>query len=597
MVMRVADYLVARIAQEGIDKVFGITGGGIMHLVDAITLSEDVDFQPVHHEEFAGVCADGYARSGKKFGVVFATTGPGTAHVFASTVASWQDSVPVLVVVGQVKLEDSKRFRGLNLRQNGTFEFDSIDVYSHITKWAQLVTSANDAVRAIDKAIKLCQSGRPGPVLIEIPLDVQAAEVDLDVLPRASLEYGSEGKYGSQEEALYSTIKEALSKSSRPMLLLGAGLVRSNCESLIDEFYSIAPIPYAVTQFARALGNVEHDLFLGSPGIKANRSANIGLAEADLIIAIGTSLHQQVIGWNQDAFKKLPSNKIWTELDEEVLSSRRDLVDEAFQVESSRAMEILIQCFKENSQWVSSLSTWLIRASSLRAQFLLHYPLPDSENGRFSLYRAISKLDEHASSFRSIVTDAGITWYVVPQNFFPRRGSFFISSGSFGSMGMALPLAIGSASATRERALCIIGDGSIMTCLQELATLASSNLPVLVVVNSNSGYVSIRTTHDKYFDGRKIGTDSSNGVLIPQFEDVARMFGLEYSRVSTVQQMDDVLSSYLKREDRSPFILEIMTLTNQTVEPVIISVFNKESGKMESGSLVDLYPSMGEGSE
>jgi acetolactate synthase-1/2/3 large subunit len=120
---------------------------------------------------------------------------------------------------------------------------------------------------------------------------------------------------------------------------------------------------------------------------------------------------------------------------------------------------------------------------------------------------------------------------------------------------------------------------------------------VLVVVNSNSGYVSIRTTHDKYFDGRKIGTDSSNGVLIPQFEDVARMFGLEYSRVSTVQQMDDVLSSYLKREDRSPFILEIMTLTNQTVEPVIISVFNKESGKMESGSLVDLYPSMGEGSE
>ena len=597
MVMRVADYLVARLAQEGIDKVFGITGGGIMHLIDAITLSENVSLQPVHHEEFAGVCADGYARSGKRFGVVFATTGPGVAHVFASTVASWQDSVPVLVVVGQVKLEDSKRFRGLNVRQNGTFEFESIDVYSHVTKSAQLVTSANDAVKAIDEAINLCQRDRPGPVLIEIPLDVQAAEVDLEGSQKAILESSREWEYSSHEKALYSTIKEALSKSSRPILLLGAGLVRSHCDSLIDEFYSIAPIPYVVTQLARALGNVEHDLYLGSPGIKANRSANVGLVEADLIIAIGTSLHQQVIGWNQDAFKKLHSYKVWTELDPEVLSSRRDLVDEAFQVESSRAMEILIRCVKESPQWVRSLTTWLNRASILRAQFLLHYPLPDSEDGRLSLYRAISKLDEYASYFKSIVTDAGITWYVVPQNFFPRRGSFFISSGSFGSMGMALPLAIGSASATRERALCIIGDGSIMTCLQELATLASSHLPVVVVINSNSGYVSIRTTHDKYFDGRKIGTDFSNGVLIPRFEEVARTFGLDYSRVSTVQQMDHVISSYLKREDRSPFILEIMTLTNQAVEPVILSVFNRETGKMESGSLADLYPPLGEASE
>jgi len=588
--MRVADYLIDKLEQEGVDTIFGITGGGIMHLIDALSLSETIKLQPVHHEEFAGVCADGYARSGKKLGVVFATTGPGIAHLFTSTAAAWHDSVPVLIIAGQVKTTDSSRLRGINLRQNGTFEFDSIAPFSHITKKAMIVKTALEAVAAINEAILLCQSIRPGPVLIEIPLNVQAMKVPKSV---ESISIGKE-EINKHDKLIVRQFSESLSTAlkgaSRPIVLLGAGVVRSNSECLVNELFSSIKIPYVVTQFARALGNSEHQLFLGSPGVKANKSANLGLAEADLIIAIGTSLHQQVIGWNEKAFQDLNSIKIWTEIDSETLKSRRHLVDEAFPLESSKSLAILSNCLKVSSIETAKLDPWRERCEFLRANFLLHYPTQVGEKGRFSLYNAISILSNNASRFKSVTTDAGLVWYAVPQHFFLRRNSYFISSGSFGSMGMALPLAIGSATATKQATLCITGDGSLMTCLQELSTLAYSKLPILLIINSNDGYASIKTTHDKFFAGRRIGTDSSNGVFIPSFKKVADSFGIPYAIASSERELEQILESEMCQASKLPLIIDIMTLIDQAIEPVVISKLNPLSGEMESGSLIDLYP-------
>jgi acetolactate synthase-1/2/3 large subunit len=592
--VRVADYLIRRLADNGIDTVFGITGGGIMHLIDALTLSSAVRFQPVHHEEFAGICADGYARSGKKFGVAFATTGPGAAHLFTATAASWQDSVPTLLVVGQVKTSDSSRLQGMSLRQNGTFEFDTIAPFSFITKKSSIVRSAEDAVSAIEEAIILCQKDRPGPVLIEIPLDVQGMLVPT----RTSLfeEAPSEEKKvnDSDSRKFLDSIREALCVAQRPIFLFGSGVVRSRSENLIDEFSTKLDMPYVVTQFARGAGNIVHSLYLGSPGIKANRSANMALAEADLIIAIGTSLHQQVIGWNAEAFRSLPSYKIWTEIDDDVRMARQHLVDKAFSIESSMAIRELIACVQTGELHLNQLEAWRARARVLRDNYLLHFPVQTSEPGRFSLYSAVTILSNYANLFRSVVTDAGIVWYVVPQHFFPSPNTYFISSGSFGSMGMALPLAIGSATATGETTLCITGDGSLMTCLSELATLASSKLPIVLMVNSNNGYLSIRTTHDRYFEGRKIGTDSSNGVLIPNVQEIAEAFNLGFMRASTEEELEVILKDLDRRVLKLPLIVEILTLEHQLVEPVISSRVNPISGQLESGSLIDLHPKLEE---
>jgi len=588
--MRVADYLLSKLADQGIDTVFGLTGGGIMHLIDAISLSESVKFQAVHHEEFAGVCADGYARSGRKFGVAFATTGPGGAHLFTATAAAWQDSVPLLLIIGQVKTSDSSRLRGNDVRQNGTFEFDTIGAFSHITKKASIVSNSEEAVEAINEAISLCQEGRPGPVLIEIPLDVQGSEISETAALKPNINANLSDELSSSGQEFLKAIGDSIRVSQRPIILFGAGAVRSHSESLIEELVSTTSIPYVVTQFARGLGDIDHQLFLGSPGVKANKSANLALTEADLIIAIGTSLHQQVIGWNEDAFKDLESHKIWTEIDSNTRESRKHLVDEAFNVDSSQAIQILIKYFQENSYDFNPLNNWRERVMSLREKYLLHFPVQKFEEGRFCVYKAISILSQRANRFRSIVTDAGVVWYAVPQHFFPARGSFFISSGSFGSMGMALPLAIGSATATNNPTLCITGDGSLMTCLQELATLALAKLPILLIINSNNGYASIRSTHDKFFNGRKIGTDGSNGVLIPKYRELAKVFNIEYACASTETDLIKILDSDPCSSLNSPMIIEVMTLVNQSVEPVIVSKLSKVTGQMESGSLIDLFP-------
>lgn len=587
--MRVADYVVRKLAENGIDTVFGLTGGGIMHLVDAIALNGQVKFQPVHHEEFAGVCADGYARSGKRFGVAFGTTGPGAAHLFSACAAAWQDSVPVIFIVGQVKTSDSSKLLGLKVRQNGTFELDCVGSFSTITKKSTISSSASDAIFAIDEAIELCQAGRPGPVLLEIPLDVQGMKIP-DGLESSYVSVNSTHVDSDKEERFRLKVKDLLSQAERPIVLVGSGVVRSNSHQQLREFCDRSGIPFVVTQFARELGRLENPLFLGSPGVKANKSANLGLSEADLIIAVGTSLHQQVVGWNARAFAELPSRKIWTEIDEDTLKARAHLVDYSFQIESLRSLELLQETLSEINLNRASLDRWRQRAMTLRERYLLHFPQHEEVSNRFCLYELVSALSARAERFRAVTTDAGLAWYAVPQHFFLSAGSSFISSGSFGAMGVGLPLAIGSATATQQPTLCITGDGSIMMCLQELATLSSSRLPILLVVNSNGGYLSIKSTHDKFFSGRKIGTDDSNGVFIPSIEELAKTFRIAYSKVRSVQELETLLDDDKCKNLREPLIIEAMIYEDQKIEPVLVSRLNPKTGQMESGGLQDLEP-------
>ncbi len=591
MTKRVADFIVEAIASSGVETVFGLTGGGIMYLIDAIAQNKNIDFQPVHHEEFAAVCADGYARSGKPFGVAFATTGPGVAHLFAGVAAAWQDSVPMLLVVGQVKTSDSSRLNNLKLRQNGTFEFDSIPSFSPITKSAKTVSNYVEATRAITEGIDLCQSGRPGPVLIEIPLDVQAELIPANFEEPAPHKFAKDFPTNAKVEASFEReLHQSLQTAKRPLLLFGAGAIRANAKLGLRYLLEQTNFPYLVTQFARELGSFDDPHFLGSPGIKANRSANIALSRADYVVMIGTSLHQQVIGWNESAFRSFSSRKVWTEIDQETIKSRRHLVDEVFRIDTLRAIDILASVLGQFNFASKDFTEWTIEAQNLREEFMLHFPQHSSESDSFCLYKAVSQLSGRSERFGSVVTDAGLVWYAVPQHMFIAKQSHFISSGSFGAMGMALPYAIGSGRATKRQVLCITGDGSLMTCLSELATLSNSRLPVLLVVNSNDGYVSIRATHNKFFEGRKLGTDSTNGVFIPKIKDIAHTMNIPYFLATSEKEFEEVLDNEEVRNLAGPCIVEILTYKDQVIEPVVISKVNPMTGRMESGSLVDMFP-------
>lgn len=586
----VADHFVARIAADGIGAVFGVTGGGVMFFVDAIARSESVRLISTQHEEYAGVAADGFARAGGKYGVAIGTTGPGAAQLFAAVAAAYQDSSPVVFIVGQVKSADSSAVQGMRIRQNGTFEFDTRASFSPICKYHAVVDEASGALTHLDAAIDAAVGGRPGPVVLEVPLDVQGALVPAGITPITSgVSWPTEETSQLYDEASV-TLRVALTGAARPLVLLGIGAVRSGDHAALTTALDESSVPYVVTQFAREAGSLSHELYLGSPGIKANRSANIAVTRADLLIIIGSSLHQQVVGWESALFADLPARKIWFEIDPEVRAVRGHLVDEVHAVDAETAMWALTDAVQATAP-LPALREWQDWCRDVRGRFLRHYPEHVAVPGQMCLYRAVSVLDEARDRFAATTTDAGLVWYVLAQHYFPGAGASYVSSGSFGAMGMALPYAVGAAVARRAPVLAVTGDGSLMMCLSELATLRANSLPVLVVVNNNDGYASIRSTHDRYFEGRKIGTDASNGVVLPEYRQVAATFGLPYRAAHDEGSLREALDELMGQELDGPAMIEVFTYADQTVEPLVGSR-RLADGTFVSGSLADMYPTV-----
>ena len=250
--LTVADLLIQRIAIDGINTVFSLTGGGIMYLIDSIARSHDVSLIPTHHEEFAGVAADGYARAGKPYGVAIGTAGPGAAHLFTAIAAAWQDSSPVLFIAGQVKTADSSTIQKLPLRQNGTFEFDTTKTFAPISKHVVVLRLPETAANEIESAIRIMRQGRPGPVVIEIPLDVQASLVQ-PKHRKPSVPVYEPAAAGDTRDA-QALLAGALARAERPLVLLGIGAIRAGVDKQIVKAANEAGLPYVTTQFAHGAG-------------------------------------------------------------------------------------------------------------------------------------------------------------------------------------------------------------------------------------------------------------------------------------------------------------------------------------------------------
>lgn len=577
----VSDYLLARLIDEQIDTIFGVTGGGIMYLIDAITRCSEIRFIPTHHEEFAGLAADGYARASHRFGVVLGTTGPGLTHLFSPVAAAWQDSSPLLVVAGQVKSSDSTRLNRLSLRQNGTFEFDGVDAFSGITKFAECLSDPGEFPEVLESALAAMTTGRPGPALIEIPLDFQNSNLSKAAASAGHHSVDHKKQFSDQPEAQWNEFRRILRseipRAKRPLFLVGNGVVRSGKWLDVRRFLRHQRIPFAATQFARELGASNDPLFVGSPGLKGNRSANLAIAECDLLVCIGTSLHQQVIGWDSGLFKGLQCRRIWADVDPNVLRTRGALVDVALNVSVEDVVRALDQLATE---WLPEDSDtrpdWNDRIAHLQSAHFFHFPAHADESSRFCLYRCVSELSAHADAFENVITDAGIAWYVMAQHFKCSEGSNYVSSGSFGAMGAGLPLGIGAWASNHGRTLVVTGEGSIMMCLQEIATAVSLNADLLLVIVNNGGYLSIRTTHKRYFDGRTLGTDASDGLFIPDFEELCQAFRIPYDRATSVDELRSILLDV--EEWHGPRLVEVFTYTDQVVEPFVDARIDSTAG-------------------
>jgi acetolactate synthase-1/2/3 large subunit len=584
--VRVSDYIVTHLEKIGVDRVFLLSGGGMMHLLDSVSRSEKISYICNHHEQASGMAADAYARVSGKLGVCYATSGPGGTNTLTAVVGAYQDSSPVLFISGQSKVSQTIEGSQLHgLRQFGTFEVDIIPIMKTVTKYAEMVKRPEDIRYHLEKATFLAMDSRPGAVYLDIPIDIQGAIINPQELRGFDISEIVRGD-SSKPNHKFESVLEMLAKAERPLILAGYGIRASGQVRQFREFVQKVNVPVVTTCFGNDVIHYDHPLFVGHPGMKGDRAGNFAIQNADFILSLGCSLHVTTTGYELDKFAP-QAYKVLVDIDEMVLKREQVGVNEKIQVDVQTALASLLPKAKSHAceEWRESCSKWKSQLSV--------YNEPHKRAGKkINFYDLAEKLDRVAGSDDIIVSDAGSAFYVVGQAFRVKENQRVINSGSLGAMGFALPASTGAAAASpNARVICITGDGSLQTNIHELAVFKKNNLNVKLFVINNDGYVCIRNTQHNFFKGHLAGTSNDSGVFIPDTQKIAAAYGLPYVSASSIDELDEAILNTLKQN--GPVICEIFTPSEQEIIPTVSSV-KLDDGSMRSKPLDDMFPFMSE---
>lgn len=588
--MRVSDYIVKHLESIGVDKVFLLSGGGMMHLLDAVSRSKKIQYICNHHEQASGMAADAYARVSGKLGVCFATSGPGGTNTLTSVVGAFQDSSPVLFISGQSKVSQTIEGSGLQgLRQFGTFEVDIIPTVKSVTKYSAMVLKAEDIRYHLEKAIYLATIARPGSVFLDIPVDIQGALVDpLELRGFDPSELSI--KNPSLDQSKIEMIIRKMKNSKRPLILAGYGVRASSNVELFRRLVNTLNIPVATTCFGNDVLEYDHHLFVGHPGMKGDRAGNFAVQTADFILTLGSSLHVTTTGYELDQFAP-EAFKVLVDPDEMVLKREQVGIHEKMQCDISTFIKTIStyiekhECVFSNKHWNQLCLNWKKNLSVYKEA---HQHIGDQIN----FYDFMERLDSSSGEEDIIVSDAGSAFYVVGQAFRVKKDQRVISSGSLGAMGFAVPASTGAAAgAPSKRVVCVTGDGSLQTNVHELAVIRKNNLNVKLFIVNNDGYVSIRNTQTNFFKNHFAGTSTESGVFIPSTEKIALAYEIPYLKATNINELGTIVVEALNAN--GPVICEIFTPPNQEIIPTVSSV-KLEDGSMKSKPLHDMYPFMTE---
>lgn len=580
MKIRVADYVASRLLEIGAEYVFLLNGGMMMHLVDTLGRPGGLRYICNHHEQASAMAADGYARRSGKLGVCYATSGPGATNILTGLVGAWQDSTPLLFLTGQSKSTQTIHGSGIpNLRQFGTFEVDIVPIVQSVTKYAQLVMDPLTIRYHLEKALHIALMGRPGPVLLDLPLDVQGALIDPDQL----IGYVQEAMQLEPEAGSINTIMGLLLSAERPLILAGYGI---RCAQAVERFQQLAEklnIPVATTQLGKDVLFYEHPLFVGHPGPKGDRPGNFAIQTADVILSIGCSLHSQTTGWENDLFAP-DAIKIQVELDQAVLAREQVHVDYKIQAGCLEFVNAMLMQPVPADNW----HDWRACCLSWKQCYSVIQEAHERKADGINFYHFAEALSTVLEQDACIVADAGSAFYVMGQALRLKAGQRFISSGSMGAMGFALPVANGAAVAGGPGAIvCVTGDGSLMTNVHELATMSHYCLNVKLFVLNNDGYVSMRNTQRDFCAGHYVGADLASGVFIPPMESLAASYALPFIRCSAGDDLESVIAKVMATD--GPVLCEVIAMRDQKIIPTVVSV-KLPDGRMQSSQIHNMYP-------
>ena len=590
--MRLADYIASTLVAHGIRDVFLVTGGGAMHLNDAIGRCEGLRYVSCHHEQACAIAAQGYYRLTNRLAAVNVTTGPGGTNAITGVFGAWVDSLGMVVVSGQVKWETLVRSTGLPLRQLGDQEVDIVRLVESITKYAVMVTDPTTIRYHLEKAIHLAHTGRPGPVWIDVPINVQAAEIDPDALEgfdpaREPVDSRTDAAPADRAalDAHIAELVERLRSAKRPVIYAGAGI---RLGGVADEFLALAErleVPVATGFNAHDLVPSDHPLFAGRPGTIGDRAGNFAVQNADLLLVLGCRLNIRQISyaWHhfaRDAFKVI--------VDVDALELQKPTVKPDLALHADVADVVRRLCAAELPPATDERRAWIDWCRARRERYPVVLPEYWNGTGGVNPYCFGHALFETLAEGDIVVTGDGTACITTFQSARIKRGQRLFSDSGSAPMGFDLPAAIGaSVAAGGRRVVCVTGDGSAMLNLQELQTIRGYGLPVKLFLLNNNGYHSIRQTQRNFFPGNDVGSGPESGVTFPDFERVAYAFDMPFRRCCDHAGLAKAIAETL--DEPGPAVCEMILDLAQPFSPKVSSK-RLPDGRMVTAPLEDMAP-------
>ena len=578
--MNVSEYIFDFFSKKGINAVFMITGGQAMYLDDAVGKNSNYEIICTHHEQSATMSADAYGRIKNKPAIALVTAGPGSVNALTGVVGGYTDSSPMIVISGQANLSFVKYQDETSIRQFGVQGINIKPLVSHYVKYFVTIDEASKLQFYLEKAYKEATTGRPGPVWIDVPLDLQRQSVDVDSLLTINDDVK---KTISFADRYYNQIINELNKSKRPVFLVGQGVSLANAREDFSQLLEKIKIPVITSRLGIDLIESDNKLYVGRPGNYGERSANFAIQNSDLIISIGCRLASSLIGHAPDDFGK-KAFKFVVDIDEKELNKPGIKIDTKICMDCKEFIVGLIKYMTEYQRF--DFSEWIIMCNNWKNNYPVVQPEYKDEKPVNSYY-FIDRLSALSSKNANILVDTGSCFHVACQTWKIKKGQHYLTTGGLSSMGYWVA-GIGACMANdKKETIVITGDGSLQFNIQEFATIKHNKLPIKVFILNNNGYLLIRHTQRNFMDDRFVGESPQTGVWCPDSLEIAGAYGIKALRINDVNEVDDKIKEVLSYNE--PVVCDVMTPEWQLLIPRVSSE-RLPDGSIVSRDYSDMFP-------
>ena len=578
--MRLADYVIEFLKSKKIDTIFTVSGGGSIYLCDALYKAKKLKYISCHHEQAVSFAAESYSRFKNKPGAAIVTTGPGGTNSTTGVACCWIDSIPTIFISGQVYLNQT--IQKTKLRQVGVQEIDIVNMVKNFTKYSVMLTNANKIKYHLEKAHFLATNGRPGPVWIDIPANIQNANID-----KKKLIGFKPNKDKINHKALQKKIRNIAKlflKYDRPVLHLGQGVKISEGQKYLRKLINKHKIPFALTWNASDLIESSHNSYIGRPGAFAERGTNFIIQNCNLHLSVGTRLPFMVTGYNSADFAR-NAKKVMVDIDVNELKKNGTKPNIKICCDAKYFLQYL---YKFLPKKINLSKDWLKYCKDIRKKYPIVLKEFRNQKKTINSYYFIECLSELLNKKDTIVTDMGLSFVGTHQAFNIKRGQNLYTNSGHAPMGWGLPAAIGACYAKKKRKIiCLTGEGGLQMNIQELATVMHNKLPIKIFIYNNGGYLTIKQTQQLGFKSRIMGSDNRSGLSFPNYKKIADSHRISYFKLNDTKKLKSDVKKILSM--KGPVICELMLDHEQEQMPKAI---NKRlpSGKTIATKFEDMYP-------